>query len=276
MAVDGLQAVNQSVLQEVLAIAEQAGNAILEVYNASDDIEVETKSDDSPVTAADHAAHRVIEDALLKAFPNVPVFSEESGGITYEHRKDWPEFWLVDPLDGTKEFINRTGEFTVNIALVQGGEPVLGVVTVPLKNQAYMGARGVGAFKSNNGQTWEPIQTRSVTANELVVVGSRRHGSEAHDALLEKLGHHFATVENANMGSSLKFCLIAEGKADLYPRLALTSEWDTAAAQAILVEAGGAMLDIDFQPLRYNKGECALNPFFYAFGDPAIDWKTVL
>lgn len=268
-------ALEKTVLDKVLAIAEEAGQAILEIYHASEDVKIETKSDDSPVTAADHAAHHVIVDALKAAYPEVPIFSEESGGIAFEDRKDWPEFWLVDPLDGTKEFINRTGEFTVNIALVQGGEPVLGVVTVPLKQEAFVGGKGLGAFKVENN-TWNSIQTRNTSKEELVVVGSRRHGAEALDALLDKLGNHFDKIDSANMGSSLKFCLIAEGKADIYPRLALTSEWDTAAAQAVLMEAGGVVLDIDFNPLRYNKGESVLNPFFYAFGDTDVDWQAMI
>lgn len=268
-------AIEKSVLEKVLAIAEEAGNAILEVYHASEDVKIETKSDDSPVTAADHAAHHVIVDALQAAYPDVPVFSEESGGIAFDDRKNWPEFWLVDPLDGTKEFINRTDEFTVNIALIQGGEPVLGVVTVPLKQAGYVGGKDLGAFKIENG-AWTAIQTRTISKEKLVVLGSRRHGTEALDALLEKLQSHFEEIENANIGSSLKFCLIAEGKADIYPRLALTSEWDTAAAQAILVEAGGVVLDVDFNLLRYNKGESVLNPFFYAFGDAGADWQAMI
>ncbi|MCG8669990.1 MAG: 3'(2'),5'-bisphosphate nucleotidase CysQ [Pseudomonadales bacterium] len=267
---------NKSVLETVLSIAEEAGNAILEVYNSAADIEIETKSDDSPVTAADHAAHHVIVDGLEKHFAGVAVFSEESGGIAYEDRKDWQEFWLVDPLDGTKEFINRTGEFTVNIALIQNGEPVLGVVTVPLKNQAFVAAQGVGAYKILDHEPWQVIRVREANSDQLTVVGSRRHGAEELDKLLEKLSRHFAQIESANMGSSLKFCLIAEGEADIYPRLAPTSEWDTAAAQAVLVEAGGKVLDIDFNPLEYNKGESVLNPFFYAFGDTSVDWEALI
>ncbi|PIE40862.1 MAG: 3'(2'),5'-bisphosphate nucleotidase [Gammaproteobacteria bacterium] len=271
-----MQTINYRMLKSVLAIATQAGQAILEIYKASEEVEIELKSDDSPVTAADHAAHRVIVNALTAQYPSIPVFSEESGGIAFEDRKAWPEFWLVDPLDGTKEFINRTGEFTVNIALIQNGEPVLGVVSVPLKGQAFVGAQGMGAYKVQIGHPWLPIKTRDMAKERLVVVGSRRHGAQALDALLEKLGQHFESIESTNMGSSLKFCLIAEGKADIYPRLALTSEWDTAAAQAVLMAAGGVVLDVDFNPLRYNKGESVLNPFFYAFGDTNADWSELL
>ena len=267
---------DKDLLEQVFEIAEKAGEAILEIYHQSEAVEVDTKADDTPVTAADHAAHRIIVDALTSAYPNVPVFSEESGTIPFDEREGWQEFWLVDPLDGTKEFINRTGEFTVNIALIQNREPVFVVVTVPLKNSGYLGARGVGAYKLLDHEPWQSIRTRDVNSDQLVVVGSRRHGAEALDALIEKLSRKFARIETANMGSSLKFCLIAEGKADIYPRLAPTSEWDTAAAQAVLMEAGGVVLDIDFNPLQYNKGESVLNPHFYGFGDTSVDWQKLI
>ena len=269
-------ALEKIVLERVLEIAKAAGSEILKIYHQDEDVEIETKSDDSPVTAADHAAHKIILAGLQESYPQIPVFSEESGGIAYDDRKNWQEFWLVDPLDGTKEFINRTGEFTVNIALIQDGEPVLGVVTVPLKDEAFVGAKGVGAYKILDSEPWHAIHTRDVSSDQLIVVGSRRHGAEKLDALIEKLGRNFAQIETANMGSSLKFCLIAEGKADIYPRLAPTSEWDTAAAQAVLMEAGGVVLDIDFNPLRYNKGESVLNPHFYGFGDTSVDWKSLI
>lgn len=267
---------DQSLLKQVLKVAEKAGEAILEIYHQSEEVEIEKKDDNSPVTAADHAAHKVIVESLLAAYPDVPVFSEESGGIAFQDRQHWQEFWLVDPLDGTKEFINRTGEFTVNIALIQNGEPVLGVVTVPLKNTAYLGARGIGAYKVLDHEPWQEIKVRDINWDQLIVVGSRRHGAEALDALIAKLSSRFSSIETANMGSSLKFCLIAEGKADIYPRLAPTSEWDTAAAQAVLMEAGGIVLDIEFNPLQYNKGESVLNPHFYALGDIAVDWKDMV
>ena len=267
---------DKALLESVLEIAEQAGEAILKIYHQSEDVVIERKDDNSPVTEADHAAHQVIVSALKKQYPEVPVFSEESGGIDFNERKDWPEFWLVDPLDGTKEFINRTGEFTVNIALIQNREPVLGVVTVPLNNSGYIGAREVGAYKVLDHEPWQAIRVREINHEQLIVVGSRRHGAEALDALIARFSQHFHSIETANMGSSLKFCLIAEGKADIYPRLAPTSEWDTAAAQAVLMEAGGVVLDTAFNPLRYNKGESVLNPHFYAFGDTGVDWQDMI
>ena len=267
--------VTRELVEQVLAIAEEAGEAIKEIYHQTEKVEVITKSDDSPVTAADHAAHHVIEDKLAALTPDIPIFSEESEAIAFEEREKWVRYWLVDPLDGTKEFINRTGEFTVNIALVENNEPVAGVVTVPLKDQAYVGGMGVGAFKVDKG-TWNKISIRTVPNRELMVVGSRRHGAERLNKLLENMGALGYSTDMTSMGSSLKFCLIAEGKADVYPRLAPTSEWDTAAAQAVLMEAGGKVVATDFQPLTYNRKESVLNPEFYALGDPALDWATLL
>ncbi len=267
--------INRGLLEQVLAIAELAGDAILTIYEQAAPVAVETKSDDSPVTAADHAAHQVIVAKLEALTPEIPVFSEESDKIPFSERSQWQRYWLVDPLDGTKEFINRTGEFTVNIALIESNEPVMGVVTVPLKAQAYVGAKGVGAFKVESGQ-WRAISVRPLQPNALTVVGSRRHGAEKLNPLLAKLEADGFAIDMTSMGSSLKFCLIAEGQADLYPRFALTSEWDTAAAQAVLMQAGGKVLDIDFQPLTYNRKENILNPEFYALGDPDTDWLSLL
>lgn len=267
--------VTKELMESVLAIAEQAGEAIKVVYRRDGDVKVITKDDNSPVTEADHAAHHIIVDKLISLTPQIPVFSEESESIPYSERQQWERYWLVDPLDGTKEFINGTGEFTVNIALIEHNEPVLGVVTVPIKDQAYVGGHGVGAFKVDQGQ-WQRITVRTVAERELIVVGSRRHGAEKLDALLQKMEAAGYTSEMTSMGSSLKFCLIAEGKADLYPRLAPTSEWDTAAAQAVLMEAGGRVINTEFEPLTYNRKESVLNPEFYALGDPAIEWGILL
>ncbi|MEE2733165.1 MAG: 3'(2'),5'-bisphosphate nucleotidase CysQ [Pseudomonadota bacterium] len=267
--------VTKELIENVLAIAEQAGDAIKVVYDRKEAVEVIRKADDSPVTEADHAAHHVIVAELNRLTPEIPVFSEESEQIPYAQRQQWTRYWLVDPLDGTKEFINRTGEFTVNIALIENHEPVLGVVTVPIKDQAYVGGQGVGAFKVDHGN-WQKIAVRTVVNRELVVVGSRRHGAEKLNALLAAMEQEGYSSDMTSMGSSLKFCLIAEGKADLYPRLAPTSEWDTAAAQAVLMEAGGRVLNTDFEPLTYNREESVLNPEFYALGDPGVDWERLL
>lgn len=264
-----------ALLEQVLAIAEQAGKAILEVYDAPDPVKVITKDDDTPVTAADHAAHRVIVAGLTELTPGIPILSEESVMPDTATRLGWSRYWLVDPLDGTKEFINRTGEFTVNIALIDQHQPVLGVVTVPVKQLAYVGAQGCGAFKILQGH-WQPIAIRKVVPGQLAVVGSRRHGAEKLEPMLKRIEAAGMTVNMTSMGSSLKFCLVAEGLADCYPRLGPTSEWDTAAAQAVLQEAGGRVVDTDYRPLTYNQKESLLNPEFFALGDPNFPWADYL
>ena len=252
-------------------IARAAGQAILEVYER-DDLGVETKDDKSPITEADLAAHKIIEARLQALTPDIPVFSEESGGIAYADRKDWPRFWLVDPLDGTKEFIKRNGEFTVNIALVEGDTPVLGLVHVPVTAVTYMGGKGVGAFKEHNGER-QAIECRARTT-PVVMVASRSHGGEAVEKLEAFIREEIGEVERASMGSSLKLCLVAEGSADIYPRLAPTSEWDTAAAHAVVAAAGGVVVNTDFAPLQYNK-EDILNPFFLVLGQSIEQWRFI-
>jgi 3'(2'), 5'-bisphosphate nucleotidase len=253
-----------ALLEPVLEIAARAGSAILEIYNS--DFAVELKADRSPLTQADRAAHRIIVDGLERLPVRLPVLSEESADSDIEGRRQWGRYWLVDPLDGTKEFVKRNGEFTVNIALIEGHQPVLGVVTAPVLGTAYAGAVGSGAFKLAAG-TRRPIEVRRPAAQPLRVVGSRSHASPELHAFLETLGPH----ELKPMGSSLKICLVAEGEADLYPRLGLTSEWDTAAAQAILISAGGSMMDLKGQPLIYNARKTLLNPYFLALGDDIRD-----
>ncbi|MEM7196619.1 MAG: 3'(2'),5'-bisphosphate nucleotidase CysQ [Pseudomonadota bacterium] len=259
------------------AAARSAGAAILEVY-AEDDFGVETKGDDSPLTRADLAAHRIILAALEAGASDVPVLSEESTDVTYEERSTWEKYFLVDPLDGTKEFINRNGEFTVNIAYIEFGVPVQGVVYVPVKDVLYEGDQlnSTGARVTRDGQS-EPIKARVLeSTSSLTIVASRRHGGDALEKCLEVLRQHFDEIDTTNMGSSLKLCLVAEGKADLYPRLAPTSEWDTAAAQAVVEAAGGQVVDVSLNTLRYNAKEDILNPFFYVISDPSFDWKRVL
>jgi 3'(2'), 5'-bisphosphate nucleotidase len=251
-------------LGPVLEIASAAGRAIMDVYES--DFAVELKDDRSPLTQADRAAHRIIVAGLAALPERLPVLSEESAGDEIDERRSWSRYWLVDPLDGTKEFIKRNGEFTVNIALIEDHAPVLGVVVAPALAAAYTGAAGAGAFKHSGG-TVRPIRVRRPAALPLRVVGSRSHASPALTAFLDALGPH----ELKPMGSSLKICLVAEGEADLYPRLGPTSEWDTAAAQAILVAAGGGMMDLDGRPLAYNAKESLLNPLFFAFGDDLRD-----
>lgn len=256
-------------LNGVETLATQAGDAILTVYE-SDDFGVDHKSDDSPLTKADLAAHQVIVAGLKELTPDIPVLSEESASIPFEERQSWRKYWLVDPLDGTKEFIKRNGEFTVNIALIEEGKPVLSVVYVPVSGVSYSAAVGVGVFKREAGKK-HSIMVMKNSRFKPTVVGSRSHMSDEVKAYLERLGQH----ELVSMGSSLKFCLVAEGKADLYPRLGLTSEWDTAAAQCIVEQAGGRVVTLDGQPLMYNTKDSLLNPHFMVFGDTSRDWVNI-
>ncbi|MEX2488763.1 MAG: 3'(2'),5'-bisphosphate nucleotidase CysQ [Pseudomonadales bacterium] len=275
----------QTLLDGVASICRDAGAAIIEVYEGTD-FDVETKADDSPLTAADTAAHRVIVAGLEKLASDIPVLSEESDDIPWSVRKDWQRYFLVDPLDGTKEFVSRNGEFTVNVALVDNNRPVLGVVFVPVKDVLYAGFQGGAAGESGTAFVEESGHRRELRARNLMahlkqdkpltVVASRRHGGDALKSCMARLEATFGRVETKSMGSSLKFCLIADGQADFYPRLAPTSEWDTAAAQAVVEAAGGRVVDTSFSPLRYNTGEDLLNPHFYVIGDDSYGWERVL
>lgn len=258
-----------ALLDPVVQIARAAGQAILDVYESAD-FGVETKDDHSPLTAADRAAHVLIVRELQALTPDIPVMSEESAAIPFEERAGWTQFWLVDPLDGTKEFIKRNGEFTVNIALIRGHEPVLGVVHVPARDEDYYGCRDHGAFLRCAGGAAEAIAARTEAAEPVRVVGSRSHRGASLEAFLERLGAH----EMVPMGSSLKICLVASGAADVYPRLGPTSEWDTAAAQAVVECAGGRVVDLEGQPIRYNTGPDILNPYFLVYADTRRDWLS--
>jgi 3'(2'), 5'-bisphosphate nucleotidase len=257
-------------LPDVRRLVADAGRAIMEVYAAGH--EVEYKADDSPITRADRAAHEILDAGLRRLTPDVPVLSEEAaGGHAPEVRGQWREFWLVDPLDGTKEFIGRNGEFTVNVALVQDHVPVLGVVAAPALDVVYYGVQGIGAFVARGEEPAQPIRARRPAADPLVIVGSRSHRGDSLDAALARIGPH----ELRPMGSSLKLCLVAEGAADLYPRLGPTSEWDTAAAQAVVEAAGGAVTTLDGQPLRCNERDTLLNPHFLVYGDTGRAWHRL-
>lgn len=271
----------EELIGPVCDISREAGRAILEIY-ASGDFEVSSKSDASPLTAADLAAHNIIVAGLTELTPDLPVLSEESQQISFERRKTWRRYWLVDPLDGTKEFIGKNGEFTVNIALIEDGAPVLGVVYVPVKDVLYFALQGKTTYARRlENAVLMDIHVRSMRDRELAkqpltIVASRRHGGEALAGCIERLTDHFPDLGTINMGSSLKICLVASGVADLYPRLAPTCEWDTAAAQAVVEAAGGAIVDINYQPLRYNQKEALLNPFFYVIADRTYSWEKLL
>ena len=259
-------AISADLLPELVRIARSAGDAILEIYGQ--DFEVITKDDSSPLTQADLASHRVIRDELARLTPDRPLLSEESADIPFSTRSGWDDYWLIDPLDGTKEFVNRNGEFTVNIALIRDQEPVLGVVHVPVSGVTYTGLVGEGAERIGPGGEARPIQVRLPCAEPMVVVGSRSHANPALIGHLDRMGPY----ELVSMGSSLKFCLVAEGRADFYPRLGPTSEWDTAAAHAVVRAAGGKIVTLDGEPLRYNTKESFLNPEFLVIADRSIDW----
>jgi 3'(2'), 5'-bisphosphate nucleotidase len=255
-----------SLLPDVSALARKAGAAILDVY--AQEFTVESKADRSPLTIADMRSHEIIVHGLQVLTPRVPVLSEEASEISFEERKQWQRYWLVDPLDGTKEFVSRNGEFTVNVALIEDHVPVLGVVYVPVRDTMYMATRGGGASKQTGNDAAESIHTRTPAADPLRIVGSRSHRDDTLSRFLPKLGAH----ELVAVGSSIKFCLVADGSADLYPRFGPTSEWDTAAAQAIVEAAGGAVVKLDGTPLRYNTKAELLNPHFLVYGDSARDW----
>lgn len=243
----------------MIQICEGAGRHILDVY--SQDFSVERKDDRSPLTQADLRAHRHIAAALAERWPEIPLLSEEGTALSFDTRRQWSRYWLVDPLDGTREFVKKNGEFTVNIALIVNGEPVLGVVHAPVLNDTYAAARGAGAVRVRDGLN-TPIQTR-VQPERPTVLASRSHRDARTQAWLDALPPH--DIESC--GSSLKFCMIAAGEADLYPRLGPTSEWDTAAAQCVVEEAGGAVLALpERTPLRYNQKDSLLNPEFLVVG----------
>lgn len=256
-------------LDDLARIARDAGAAILEHYSSP--IPVETKADDSPLTAADLAAHRVIAAGLATLAPDIPVLSEEGGMPDFAVRSGWARYFLVDPLDGTKEFLKKNGEFTVNIALIENSRATRAVVHAPaLGGTTWAGDVSTGAWREQDGRR-ETICTAALPAVWRTLV-SRSHRSGDVEALLARCPPH----EPIAAGSSLKFCRIAEGAADFYPRLAPTSEWDTAAGQCVLEAAGGAVLGMDAQPLRYNTKADILNPWFIAASTVNYDWAALL
>ncbi len=245
-----------NLLDDICNIASQAGRAIMDIYQ-TDDFCVQVKEDNSPLTKADLTAHNIICEGLNKLDSTIPILSEESDEITYQTRSNWNRFWLVDPLDGTKEFIKRNGEFTVNIALIENSNPVLGVVFAPVLNKLYCGHLQYGAWLKEGGQPKKKIKVADKLIGDLKVVASRSHRSEELENYLLSLPSHQCIA----MGSSLKLCLVAQGEAHLYPRIGPTMEWDTAAADAVVRSAGGQVTDLNGENLKYNK-ENLLNPYF--------------
>lgn len=263
MSFRGINIDVSALLPQVVAIALSAAGTILEVYR-HENVEIACKIDETPVTQADIAAHHLIVESLSRLTPQLPVLSEEGEIPAFSERQTWSHYWLVDPLDGTKEFIAQTDEFSVNIALVVDHEPVMGVIVSPVTEHCYYAAKGQGAYHQVASGSAQPLATREWPAiGPLSVAISRRHRAERLADLMAPLGD-YAVLK---MGSSLKFCAIAQQKADLYPRLGRTCEWDTAAGQCVLTEAGGAILDLQGVALRYNTKEDIYNPGFMATGD---------
>ncbi|HET7579653.1 MAG TPA: 3'(2'),5'-bisphosphate nucleotidase CysQ [Bacillales bacterium] len=260
-------------LVDLIQISQKAGDEIVKVYES--DFSVETKEDDSPITLADQKSHDVISRGLKQLYPDIPILSEEGRDMPFETRKSWQSFWLVDPLDGTKEFVKRNGEFTTNIALIQDGKPVLGVIYAPMLACMYVAKKGEGSFKISDVKN-KSFSDDTTVLNEAVklpatqnqdqhtVIASRSHMSEETEQYVAQLKKEHQNVQLLSAGSSLKLCLVAEGKADVYPRFAPTMEWDTAAGQAIVEQSGGVVYMADEnQPLDYNKQNLR-NPWFIA------------
>ena len=250
--------------EEIIEIAERAGSIILSIYQR--DFEIKEKEDHSPLTEADMASHKFITESLKRLHPNIPLLSEESSDAEMADRMSWKSYWLIDPLDGTKEFVKRNGEFTVNIAYVHKHRPVFGVVYAPVLGVTYWGGADIASFKkSKEGQQKIHVRKLPTRISEIKIVGSRSHQSEEFSVFIK----NYPDAELVPMGSSLKLCLVAEGVADLYPRLGLTSEWDTAAAQAVVEGASGKVVSfLDGKSLGYNMNpNTLLNPFFIVSGD---------
>ena len=257
---------NNKLLLDVCNVSIEAGKEILNFYN--NDIEVTHKEDLSPLTKADLASNKIILESLNNLNSNIPILSEESL-VDWSIRKNWKKYWLVDPLDGTKEFIKKNGEFTVNIALIEDNNPILGVVYVPAKSLLYLAEKNKGSFKTNTKdklENFEGIQKILVSSqtNRARVIGSRSHSNATFDNWVKE---KFPNADIVQAGSSLKFCLIAEGEADIYPRFGPTSEWDIAAGHMIVNEAGGKIRTFQNDSIKYNTKENIINPEFYAIGN---------
>ncbi len=261
----------KELVNPVCGIAKQAGAEIMKIY--AEGFEIEQKKDHSPLTTADLASHTLIIEKLEKLTPEIPILSEESASISFAERSSWKNYWLIDPLDGTREFIKRNGEFTVNIALITEHSSSLGVVYIPVQDICYSASRKQDAYKQEQNQMAQKIQVRSSTpTNKPTICGSRSHAGKSLQALQEKIGE----FDLISMGSSIKMCLVAEGVADIYPRFGPTSEWDTAAAHCVVNEAGGVIVDTTLKTLQYNTKDSLLNPSFLAVGDLNNQWCEFL
>ena len=249
---------NQRLIENLIKISKKAGDAIMDIYES--EFNVDIKSDKSPLTKADLLSNKIICSSLKEITPEIPVLSEESSDIQYKDRLRWKDYWLVDPLDGTKEFIKKNGEFTTNIALISGNRPILGVIHVPAINETFWGSNEIGAYHliGNSLSNKKRISVSKERKSELRIVCSRSHPSGGLKKLLDKLGKY----KLVNTGSSLKFCIVAKGEADCYPRLGPTSEWDTAAGEIIAESAGANIVDLKNKAIKYNQKDDYLNPYF--------------
>ena len=252
---------NEQLIISTVEITKEAGEAITEIYNS--DFDYQLKKDLSPITAADNLSHNIITDRLKMLTPEIPILSEENCDLPYKIRSQWTQYWLVDPLDGTKEFIKKNGEFTVNIALIENNTPISGVIHIPVTNETYWGSKVNGSFYSNESNDVKEIRVSDNHQNPIRLVASRSHPSEMLNSLLEKL----VDYEITEVGSSIKFCHIASGQADCYPRFGPTSEWDTAAGEAIVRFASGHVVTTSGLPMTYNLKESYLNPNFIVGSD---------
>ena len=257
--------------REVVKLAGRAGEAILEVYET--EFEVQEKEDLSPLTEADLASQKIIVAGLKELTPDIPVLAEETGELPYDQRRGWERSWLVDPLDGTREFVKRNGEFTVNIALVENRRPILGVVHAPVLGVSYWASRGNGAWR-RDGSAEERISVAPPDGSVLRLVMSRSHANEATQRFVERLEREYE-VEAVSKGSALKMCLVAAGEAHVYPRTGPTMEWDVAAAQCVVEEAGGELVTFNGQPMRFNRPNLVNEQFLACYGD-AEKWLGML
>ncbi len=258
----------EALLARAIVVAEEAAAGICRIYRRG--FQVEYKKDRSPLTEADLFAHETIQNGLAQVEPCLPLLSEESTDVAFSRRSTWESYWLVDPLDGTREFVNKRDDFTINIALIHQQRPVLGIVYVPIARECYMATLGGGAQKRAADGSQRTIRVRDDTRDTPVVAVSNARTGTTTKALLDKIGRH----RLVRRGSLLKCCLIAEGEADFYPRFGDTYEWDTAAGQCVLEEAGGTLTDFSGKPLRYNTKDSLINPPFVACGPAAPDWRA--
>jgi 3'(2'), 5'-bisphosphate nucleotidase len=267
----------EALAEQLCLLCAEAGAAIVQVYQSASPLAVTYKTDDSPLTAADSIAEEIIVAGLAELSPHWPVLSEEQPLADFELRQQWSCYWLVDPLDGTREFVERTGEFTINIALIEHGRPLLGVIYLPLQATAYVGLPTLKlAFKQQTGRQQElRVSTADQRSTLRVLTSSRQHNQPLADCI-RLLERRFAAVQWLKAGSAVKFCRLVEGAGDIYPRFSPCCEWDIAAGQALLEAAGGSLLGLDFKPFQYNQRASVLCPPFYALGGRGLDWPALL